>query len=135
MNITIFKNAREAITGYHKSVFYALDRIKLGKSKEYVEKLRAMKIDDYQEKKKNLPAVCYCGTFNHRSSKGLIKKSGLIILDFDKFEDIKKATEFKKQLQKNEYVFLAKRSKESRIIIKIVATVNIDKLRFISCNI
>lgn len=105
MNVTIFKNARETLTGYHKNVFYALNRIKTGQSKEYVEKLRQMPFDEYQENKKNLPSVCYCGTFNNRSTKGLIKKSGLIILDFDKFESKEKTLEYKNILVKNEYIF------------------------------
>ncbi len=41
-----------------------------------------------QELKKNLPSICFSGTFRERSAKKIIKHSGLVCLDFDDFKKI-----------------------------------------------
>jgi hypothetical protein len=87
MNVTIFKNIKEASTGYVRSVQTALDRTKSGKSRDIIEKLRQMgrSHPDYKQTKEKLPSVCYSGSFKGRSKSGLKTHSGLICLDFDKF--------------------------------------------------
>ena len=84
-NITIFKNIKETITPYHVSIETILDRIKEGSdSKELVQKIRKeKKKTDRNELKKQLPAICFSGTFNKRADSSLILHSGIICLDFD----------------------------------------------------
>ena len=95
-------------TPFHKPIQVALDRIKSGASKELNLQIRAT-ADKSEQKalKSKLCGVCFNGTFNTRSIKGLDQKSGLIILDFDGFENEKKAQDFKESLKEDAYIFAA----------------------------
>ncbi len=122
MKISIFKNVRDVTAPFDKDVSYCLERIKNGKSKQLIEELRAMSFEDYQKNKSKLPAVCFNGTFKHRSALGLKKKSGLIILDFDKFDSFEAVENFKAELIKDEYIFAAWISpsgKGLKVLVKI----------------
>jgi hypothetical protein len=62
----------------------ALDRIRQGKSKATVERIRSSEIKaERDELKKTLPCVCFSGQFTERKESALIRHSGLICLDFD----------------------------------------------------
>lgn len=102
MNITIFKKIYETGTPFFKSVEYALDRIKNGKSKEPIEKYRETKEEIY---KSSLVSVCFSGTFNYRNEKGCIAHSGLVVLDFDKVGNEIETIDFKNELRKDEFIF------------------------------
>lgn len=105
MNVTIYKKATDVSNGFIKDVFYCLDRIKNGKSKKTVEWLRSLSLEEYSKNKKELPGVCFNGVFEYRSINGLKEHSGLIILDFDKFENKQDVIDFKNSICDNEYVF------------------------------
>lgn len=98
--ITLFKNKSQVEVGYHRPMIFALERIKSGASKDIIEKVRA----GDKELKTTLPAVCFAGTFNHRSKKGLIEASGFCILDFDKFEGDEMQI-WRDTLEANEYIY------------------------------
>lgn len=88
MKVTIFKDIKNTSAGFVKDVFYVLGRIQEGKSKSTIEKIRVQNASNDVDKsalKASLPSICFSGTFRHRSKQGLIKHSGLICLDFDKF--------------------------------------------------
>jgi len=75
---------------FHITIADALDRIKTGKSKEKVEKIRN-EIDKERRNdlKKMLPSVCFSGIFiKDRKDEFLEEHSGFIILDFDHIEEI-----------------------------------------------
>ena len=58
----------------------ALDRIKNGaKNISLIQELR----EGDKSKKKELPIVCFSGTFNERNDEGIIDHSSLIVVDFD----------------------------------------------------
>lgn len=78
--VTLFKLVSDTSVGYQKDVSFVLDRIRSGKSKDLISKIREGK----KEFKKKLPGVCFNGSFKYRNEAGLIEHSGLIILDFDK---------------------------------------------------
>ena len=63
--------------------------IKYGYLKEIISTLRATHSkDNYNQiKKEAIPCVTLSGIFSYRSTKGLIKHSGLIQIDIDKVED------------------------------------------------
>jgi len=108
MQISIYKNVRDVKTPFHKPVQVALDRIKNGASKDLNLQIRlATSKDEQKVLKSKLCGVCFNGTFNTRSIKGLEQKSGLIILDFDGFENEFFAQQFKEQLKEDAYVFAA----------------------------
>ena len=132
MNITIFKTISETGTPFIKSVEYALDRIKNGKSKELVEKFRSTKETIY---KSSLVSVCFSGTFNYRNEKGCIAHSGLVVLDFDKVGNETETIDFKAELKKDEYIFACWISPSGigvKALVKVPAEIDTHKQYFAS---
>jgi hypothetical protein len=86
MIVTIYRKSNDTSNGFYKDVLFCLERIRQGKSKQMVEWLRTLPKIDYDKNKNQLPGVCFNGVFNYRSKAGIKEHSGLIILDFDKFE-------------------------------------------------
>ena len=71
--VTIFQNIRDTDTPFYRDVFKILERVKDGSSKELVKKIRSEKGKaERNEIKKQLPEVCFSGTFNKRSDSSLI---------------------------------------------------------------
>jgi len=121
--ITIFQNIKETSTPFHRNVLAILDRIKDGASKDLVKKIRNEKRkQERNELKKDLPAVCFSGTFNKRSDNAIIEHSGLICLDFDGYEKQKELLQDKETLSKNKYVysvFISPSGNGLKVLVKI----------------
>lgn len=100
--VSVFKSAQDASNPFHRAVEICLQRIIQGNSKELVEKFRLTKEDKY---KKQLPGVCFNGTFSHRANKNILEPSGLMIVDFDKFPDLETLNQTKQQLINLPYIF------------------------------
>ena len=121
--ITIFKNIKETSTPFHRSVDFVLNRIKEGKHKELIKSIR--KETDKSKRnilKKNLPAICFSGTFSKRSDDALIEHSGVICLDFDGYPTKKEMMLFKESLTKDEFVmsaFISPSGNGLKVLIKI----------------
>lgn len=100
--ITYFRdlfNAKD--TSYPTTLENALKRIKTGKNKELISKIRLEKDKSKRDKlKQQLPCILFSGEFNERSKKGLVKHSGLMVLDFDNVTEIN----YKSQLSKNKHI-------------------------------
>lgn len=106
MTITIYKNIKATSSGFHRDVHYVLDRIKEGKSLGLLNQIRLEKDHDKRaELKQGLPSICFSGTFRQRSDAGIVKHSGLICLDFDKFPDEKEMSLWRSKLSTNEYTY------------------------------
>ena len=104
--ITIFKNIRETDTPFHRDVTLILERIKNGKSKDLVKKIRAERVKtERNELKKDLPSICFSGIFKKRADQYLEQHSGLICLDFDGYENNKQLLQEKQRLTEDKYVF------------------------------
>lgn len=104
--LTIFKNIKETSTPFHKEVLFVLDRIKEGKHKDLIQSIRSETDKSKRnDLKKNLPAICFSGTFSRRSDDSLIEHSGLICLDFDGYETPDLMDAEKTVLIKDKYVF------------------------------
>ena len=121
--ITIFKNIKETSTPFHRSVDFVLDRIKEGKHKELIRSIR--KETDKSKRntlKKNLPAICFSGTFSKRSDDALIEHSGVICLDFDGYPSESSMLSFKEALTKDQFVlsaFISPSGNGLKVLIKI----------------
>lgn len=76
----------------------ALERIKVGKSREKVEQIR----NGDKSLKKHLPVVLFSGTFNKREDVSMIQHSGFIVLDFDNITEVEDA---KMKLATDEYSY------------------------------
>lgn len=106
MIITIFKNLQTTNTPFFKDIDFVLDRIKSGKSKLIVENVRKQKTKELADKiKVTLPAICFSGTFTKRSDNSIVEHSGLICLDFDKYESDELLNEDRNKLINDKYTF------------------------------
>ena len=122
--VTIFKNIKETITPYHVELDLILNRIKDGSdSKVLVQKIRKEKRKaERNELKKQLPAICFSGTFNKRADNSLIVHSGIICLDFDGYPNFKLLMEDKESLSSNKYVysvFVSPSGNGLKVLVKI----------------
>jgi len=106
LKVSFFKSYGQTSPFISKDVSHFLDRIKNGNSEKLISKLRTEpNIDKQKELKKELPIVCFNGTFSNRSIKGLKKSSGLMVLDFDNFENEQQAKQLKEKLKEDESIF------------------------------
>src|SRR5690625_3434147 len=106
MKVNLFKTIRTVTPSLTRDVGYFLDRIRNGNSKAIIDKLRA----ELDEKKRNelklsLPVVCFNATFSRRAKSDMKESSGLMILDFDDFDNIERAIEFKEELKSDVHIF------------------------------
>jgi hypothetical protein len=104
MEVSVYKTHFEVEHGWPVKVEDMLNRIKDADSNKYLDvisKLRDLPSEqEEKELKKQLPLICWSGTFLKRTDKDCIKHSGLICLDFDdeSFDSI---------MQKEEYIYAA----------------------------
>jgi hypothetical protein len=126
-NVTIFKSIKDTDTPFFRDVRVILDRIKdgAGTTKDLVKKIRLEKRKpERQELKKQLPAICFSGTFNKRTDASLIEHSGIICLDFDGYPKQKELLQDKENLSKNKYVFsvfISPSGNGLKVLVKIPA--------------
>ena len=128
--VTIFQNIRDTDTPFFRDVHLILERIKdgTGLTKELVQKIRLEKRKpERNELKKQLPAICFSGTFNKRSDISIIQHSGLICLDFDGYTKQKDLLHDKETISKNKYtfsVFISPSGNGLKVLVKIPADVD-----------
>jgi hypothetical protein len=108
MKCSFFTNHYQNAPKLNKDVSFFLDRIKEGASKDLVFRIRETSDESEQKQlKAQLPGVCFNGVFSNRSKSGLKKASGLMILDFDDFNDTDHAKQFKKKIKEDPHVYAA----------------------------
>src|SRR5690606_4496320 len=103
--VTIFKTLKDVSAGFNRDVFSVLDRIKNGNSRELVEQIRLLPEEKANELKLALPGVCFNGSFRYRSKLGIIKHSGLMIIDIDKLLSMEEAIEERNIASQDPYTF------------------------------
>jgi len=89
IEISVFKELLESRdVPYTVTLERVFNRIKIGKSKEIIDRVRAAKTKaEADEIKKTLPCILFGGLFKERTTEGLISHSGLMVVDFDKYPD------------------------------------------------
>jgi hypothetical protein len=106
MQVTIFSNIKETSVPFYRDVLAILSRVKEGKSKDIVRKIRLEKDKELRNKlKQELPAICFSGTFSKREDSALMEHSGLICLDFDNFPSSDEILAKKDELANDPYTF------------------------------
>jgi len=133
MIVTIYRKSNDTSNGFYKDVLFCLERIRQGKSKEMVEWLRTLPKIDYDKNKNQLPGVCFNGIFNYRSKAGIKEHSGLIILDFDKFETSQDAIDFRNSISDDDYIFscwISPSGKGVKALVKIPKDIENHTLYF-----
>lgn len=116
--ITIYQEYDTRSPKFERHINHILNRIKTGSSKELIEKIRA----GNQDLKMLLPCILFSGQFSYRNKESLIKHSGFICLDFDKFPDSDTLLTWKDTLEGDNYtycVFLSPSGNGLKCIVKI----------------
>lgn len=99
MKVTIFKELFKTDVPYHVDITKIIDRIKTGTSKNIIEKIR----NGNKDFKTKLPCIIFSGTFSQRNKKSLLDHSGLLVIDFDKVDNV---NDFKNELKENKHFML-----------------------------
>lgn len=99
--ITLFKSLYDTNEPQHITVDEALARIERGDSFELVAQIRGILDKEKRDAvKRNLPSVCFSGTFSARRADALIEHSGFMVLDFD---DV--GLDYRAKLEQCEYCY------------------------------
>ena len=136
--VTIFRNIKDTSTPFFRDLNSILERIKEGKSKELIKQIRSEKNKEVrQELKKNLPAICFSGTFNKRNDDSLIEHSGFICLDFDGYKTKKDMMSEKERISKDRHtyaVFVSPSGNGLKVLVKIPKEPENHKNYFLSLD-
>jgi len=126
--ITIFKNIKDTTQPFHLPVKDIIERISNGTSEDLIKRIRTEKDKKrINELKQELPAICFSGKFNKRNDDSILEHSGLICLDFDKYDTQKKLHQHREQLISDEFVycvFISPSGKGLKVLIKVPADVD-----------
>ena len=121
--VTIFKNINDVSSPNYVGIGAIINRIKVGKSKVTIDKVRETTEREERNKiKKLLPAIIFAGKFAHRSIDGFLESSGLLSVDFDKFESDEALQEKRFELEFDEYTYILFTSPSGdglKVIVKI----------------
>jgi len=132
--VTIFKNIQATSTPFFIDVNKIFDRIRKCHSKELVKKIRKEPEKKARDIiKKDLPSICFSGRFKNRSIKGCLQHSGLICVDFDKYENETIYNEQREILKSDKYTFALFTSPSGnglKVIVKIPAKIDEHTQRF-----
>lgn len=127
MKVTIFKSVKDTSVPFYRDIGFILRRIKDGKSKELIERIRNEKDKEERNKiKQLLPAICFSGEFSERKDKSILKHSGIICLDFDGFETKKELLNKKEELKNDVHthsVFISPSGNGLKVLVKIPAEI------------
>lgn len=103
--ISVFRslfNSKE--TPFTLEAIEVFNRIKQG-NPELISKIKKLRAGD-TDSKMQLKAIMFNGIFSERKDDGLIKHSGLCVLDFDKYPDAKTLKAERKRLMECPYVYM-----------------------------
>lgn len=88
--VTMFKDIRETANPKYTTIKTSLERIRSGKQKSLIERVRGTHSVDQngnpipdKDAKKELPVVMYSGKFSGRKDEDLQEPSSVMVLDFD----------------------------------------------------
>ena len=80
------------------------ERIKIGKSKDIIDKIRTSTDKKEIDKlKQSLPCIIFGGVFKERNKNGLIEHSGCMVVDFDKYPSLDIMYDHLHELKKNKH--------------------------------
>lgn len=123
--VTLFPKLTDPGNAHVKTLESTLNAIKDPNAsvKSKVEKIRTTKDKSLREElKKELPIICFGGTFTERRASALVEYSKIICLDFDEIECLE---DLEEELKANEYVYALWRS-PSGIGLKALIQVSTD---------
>jgi hypothetical protein len=92
-----------------------------------IEVLRVCSPSAYRTEKTRLPVLYFTGLFSDQTNKGLIKPSGLLIADFDKYESTEALQADRQRIEADPHVlacFVSPSGKGLKVLVRIPATDN-----------
>ena len=94
-------------TPYLVDLTKIVNRIKQGKSIEIIKRVREAPNKNEADKiKQELPCILFAGEFNQRMGNGLVKHSGLMCVDFDKYPNDEVMLQHRAMLERNPHFIL-----------------------------
>lgn len=131
--ITVFKNIKDTSNANHIDHTKLFDRIRTGKYKELIHKIRTEpSTAKRNELKQQLPSVLWSGKFSARNAKSIIEHSGLICLDFDKIP-INTMDAVRDTLEADKYthaLFLSPSGNGFKVIVRVPSDIDNHKNHF-----
>jgi len=104
--ITYFKSINDTDKPFYVDIDVAIDRIKFGKSKDIVKKIRSADTKEERNNiKKLLPAILFSGEFSRRADNAIVNHSGIICIDFDGFKSEEDLQEMRMFLFNDKYTY------------------------------
>lgn len=105
---SVFKELMESKhVPYPVTLEKVVSRLKSGKSKSKIDIIRNSEDPDIKQNTKySLPSIVFGGIFRERNGNGLVSHSGLMVMDFDKYEDETDLKNNYNLLKKNKYICL-----------------------------
>ena len=117
-------------TPYLVDLTKIVNRIKQGKSIEIINRVRSAKTKNEADAiKQELPCILFAGEFTERRGNALVKASGLMCLDFDKYENDEVMLRHRELLEQNPHfvlIFTSPSGKGLKGVIRITDTVTKD---------
>lgn len=107
----------------------ALERIKVGKSKDKIEAIRG----GNKSVKNSLPCILFAGEFSQRNSNSLVEHSGLMVTDFDKYPDEATMLDHLEELKKNKHfvtLFISPSGNGIKGVVKIPPCNKLDHVKY-----
>lgn len=108
MIVTVFKELFESKdVPFHVPIEKIIKRIQQGTSIDIINKVRDCKTKKEADFiKRSLPCIIFGGVFNERNSDGLVKHSGLMVVDFDKYPSHEEMFKDLEMLKNNKHFLL-----------------------------
>lgn len=127
--VTIFKSLFNTDTPFHITLDDCISRIKNGKSRAIIESIRKEGDKELKSKlKAKLPAILFSGAFSERNKSGMIYHSGMMVIDFDDFENQKVYHKMWENITNNKHVVFCFRSPSGNGIKAVVRIPKTDAI-------
>lgn len=119
--VTVFRDLyKSSDVPYHLTISQSLERIKVGKSKDIILKIRNAETKEIADTyKKKLPCILFSGRFTQRSKEGLKSHSGFIVFDLDDLSDLEATREELKEIPYVLSIFTSPSGNGLKFIVRI----------------
>ena len=134
-NISVFKSLLKAKdVPYIIPLYKSLERIRVGKSKDLIDRIRNEKDKEKRnELKRGLYCILFAGEFKERNKNGLIHHSGLMVVDFDGYPTAKEMNDHLEMLKTNNHfvtLFISPSGNGIKGVVKIPVSDKIEHEKY-----
>ena len=133
MKISIYKSITQPFDKNYINIDMAINRIKYSRYAEKITKLRTLKGKAYDKEKITLPVYRWSGVFEYGKDEGIIEHSGLICLDFDKYESSEIMNQERQRICDDKFTFICFTSPSGnglKVIVRIPESIENHRAHF-----